>query len=75
MLTLTMMTTQNIACESGEHVIDVYRGGILADWYVPVLILLTIILLMFHYSRKSSVQMQITFTSLSKRTKRTLICL
>jgi hypothetical protein len=45
MLTLTM-TTQNIACESGEHVIDVYRGGILADWYVPVLILLTILLLM-----------------------------
>jgi hypothetical protein len=44
MLTLTM-TAQNIACESGEHVIDVYRG-ILAD-YVPVLILLTITLLMF----------------------------
>jgi hypothetical protein len=46
------MTAQNIACESGEHVEalagdDVYRGGILADWYVPVLILLTIILLMF----------------------------
>jgi hypothetical protein len=46
-----------LSCESGEHVIDVYRGGILADWYVPLLILLTIILLMFHYSRKSSVQM------------------
>jgi hypothetical protein len=45
MPTLTM-TAQNIACESGEHVIDVYRG-ILADWYVPVLILLTIIFLMF----------------------------
>jgi hypothetical protein len=56
MPTLTM-TAQNIACESGEHVIDVYWGGILADRYVPVLILLTIILLMFHYSRKSSVQM------------------
>jgi hypothetical protein len=40
------MTAQNITCESGEHVIDVYRCGILADWYVPVLILLTIILLM-----------------------------
>jgi hypothetical protein len=27
-------------------VIDVYRCGILADWYVPPLILLTILLLM-----------------------------
>jgi hypothetical protein len=28
-----------------KQVIDVYRGGILADWYVPLLILLTILLL------------------------------
>jgi hypothetical protein len=29
-----------------KQVIDVYRGGILADWYVPLLILPTILLLM-----------------------------
>jgi hypothetical protein len=29
-----------------KKVIDVHRCGILADWYVPLLILLTILLLM-----------------------------
>ena len=29
-----------------KQVVDVYRCGILADWYVPLLILLTILLLM-----------------------------
>jgi hypothetical protein len=29
-----------------KQVIDVYRGGILADWYVLLLTLLTILLLM-----------------------------
>jgi hypothetical protein len=29
-----------------KQVIDVYRGGILADWYAPLLILLTILFLM-----------------------------
>jgi hypothetical protein len=29
-----------------KQVIDVYRGGILADWYVPLLILPTILPLM-----------------------------
>jgi hypothetical protein len=29
-----------------KQVADVYRCGILADWYVPLLILLTILLLM-----------------------------
>ena len=29
-----------------EQVIDVYSAGILADWYVPLLILPTILLLM-----------------------------
>jgi hypothetical protein len=57
-----------------KQVIDVYRGGILADWYVPLLILPTIFLLMPN-SRESSVQIQIAFPSLSKRKKRTLICL
>jgi hypothetical protein len=57
-----------------KQVIDVYRGGILADWYVPLLILHTI-LLIAQYSRESPVQIQIASPSLSKRTKRTLIYL
>jgi hypothetical protein len=61
-----------------KQVIDVYRGGILADWYVPLLILLTNASHHSSYaqhSRESSIQLQIAFPSLSKRTKRTSICL
>lgn len=43
-----MVATAASATVSNVEVIDVYRGGILADWYVPLLILLTIILLMPH---------------------------
>jgi hypothetical protein len=48
MLTLTMTAQDTLVrVESTlKQVIDVYRGGILADWYVPLLILLTILLLM-----------------------------
>ena len=37
-------------CRNVE-VIDVYRGGILADWYVPLLILLTIISYLMPHTR------------------------
>lgn len=53
-----------------KQVIDVYRGGILADWYVALLMPPR-----FFFSCPTLVQMQIAFPCLSKRMKRTLICL
>ena len=34
-----------------KHMADVYRSGILADWYVPLLILLTILMFMLNTRR------------------------
>jgi hypothetical protein len=34
-----------------KQMVDVYRGGILADWYVPQLILLTILMFMLNTRR------------------------
>ena len=51
MLTLTIDRAElsPVRVESTwKQVIDVYRGGILADWYVPLLILPTNLLLILN---------------------------
>ncbi len=54
---------------------DVYCGGILADWYVVLLVPAHHPFSHAEHARKSLVQTRMVSRSQSKMTKRTLICL
>ncbi len=56
-----------------KQVIDVYRGGILADWYVLLLMPAHHPFSHAQHARKSLVQTQMVSPSQSKMMRRTLI--